>query len=364
MPNALDYVILRGDLDYNRYPLNEIDLFLCSQLATPDYKNIIGSDINGKTISEIADEYFSNHTLDVSNLGVLQSTSVLPMLKEMGNSIRFGNAVIYGYDNHVDFQEEEQFSAITIQLTDDLIVVAYRGTDDTIIGWKEDFNLAIYDEVPAQRDALKYLNWAASQFKGNIITVGHSKGGNLSLYASIMSDIKIQDRILKAYSFDGPGFSKEFLETEKYNYVKDKIFTVLSQNAIVGTLLNIAGNVCYVHTTVEGFMAHDGFSWSVNKTEFIREDNLSSMSQSVDDIMDRTLNHLTFDEKKDFIDSLFNALSSTGCVTITDIKSEKLPDMFKVLLSVSLNKNVLFFAENILISLNKYGKSKLRAKYD
>ena len=362
MLNSLDYLNLRGDLTFDKDPINDIDLFLCSQLAAPDYKNIISTNVNEKTIKEISEEYFKNHTTDVSNLGVLQSSYVLPMLKEMASSARFKNVIISGYGNIIDMQEEEQFSAITIRISNNTYVVSFRGTDDTLIGWKEDFNLSIYDEVPAQRDAKRYLDSVSKKFLGKIYVVGHSKGGNLAVYAASNAKKSVQRRIVKVISFDGPGFNDSFFEKEGYKNLQDRIFTVISQNSIVGTLLQTAGKVEIVHSRVEGAMAHDGFNWEVKYNYFVNEDKLSDLSNHINKIMDETLSKLTFEEKKDFIDSLFDSLMSTGFETITDFKSNNYIDSAKVLVNVGSNKNVRNFAKSIIRTIEKYSVSKIKSE--
>ena len=179
MTNALDYISWRCDIPFAAVGVNEIDAFLFSQLITPHYEGIL--DTGSKTLSAAADEYFSFHTEDVSNLGVLQSPSVLPMFSALAESRRFGGVILHDYVNTVDESNTEQFSAVSFDLDNGITFVSFRGTDDSIIGWKEDFNIAIMSSVPAQTDAACYLNRILASTDNRIIVCGHSKGGNLAV---------------------------------------------------------------------------------------------------------------------------------------------------------------------------------------
>jgi len=316
--NPLEYVRWRGDLTFEQSEINAVDVFLCTQLASPDYTKILPKGVHNVTIDKAAKQYFNEH-VGKKKTGILQSNYLLPTFQAMSKSERFKNAVLCEYENILSLKDEEQFSAVTIKLIDDLLVVSYRGTDDTLVGWKEDCYLAASDEVPAQRDAVEYLERVASRHSGTIVTVGHSKGGNLAIYAAAKASKEIRDRILYAFSFDGPGFRDEFLASEGYQDIKDRTYTILSQNAIVGMLLKPAGERVVVHTDTEGPMAHDGFNWYVQGPRFQEEKSLSRFSKATERVINKTLAKLTDAEKKEFVDDLFEALESTGAVTLTEL---------------------------------------------
>ena len=358
MTNGLDYIAWRGDLSFERDPLNEVDIFLFSQLVAPDYSGIVPDDEKEISIKETADRYFENHTEDVSNLGVLQSTSALPMLKAMSESVRFGDLKLCGFVNKVNLDNEEQCCGLTVKLPGDIIFVVFRGTDDTIIGWKEDFNIATKDIVPAQEDAVKYLEWAASVQSGDIYICGHSKGGNLAMYSAAMCEDSIKDRIRAVYNFDGPGFQRKFLQTENYLGMKDKITTVLSQNSIVGTLLHRAGSVLMVNSCVAGPMAHDGFNWEIVGTKFTNSDGLSDVSKTIDRAMDETLDSMETEEKQAFIDELFDTLMSTGAITVTDFTNMSVQSFLSVLKSFRGDEKVNRFVAKVSDSVVRTVKER------
>ena len=320
MWSALDYIDWRGDLSFKVSPVNCVDVFLCSQLATPDYAGIVSNSNKPVLLGNVVKEYFETHEDSMESLGVLQSQYVHPMLHKLPEALRFKRIKLAYYFNKVNPENEEQCSAVTVVFPSGNICISFRGTDDTIIAWKEDFNLAIMDKVPAYDDALNYIKRVSKAFPGAEITVcGHSKGGNIAVYASVMAPKSIRDRIVRVYSFDGPGFRDVFLKTKQYTEMKDRIITVISDNSFVGVLMKRAGTERIVHANVEGPMAHDGFNWEVMGTDFVSEQSLNRISATFEDAMDSALNEMTTEEKKLFTDELFDTLLSTGAVTCSDL---------------------------------------------
>lgn len=333
MNSALDYLDWRGDLDFNVSPVNEVDVFLCSQVVTPDYRGIVSEDNIPLPISQVEREYFSTHDDSLSTLGVLQSQSVHPMLHKLSCVDRYRNIMLTRYYSRVILENDEQCSAVTVLFPSGNICISFQGTDDTIIGWKEDFNIAVMDSVPAQRDALDYVKRVASDYPDAEITVcGHSKGGNLAVYAAVMAPPEIRSRISRVFNFDGPGFPAEFLQTKPYAEMLDRITTVVSNNSFVGLLLNRVGTVRIVRANVAGPMAHDGFNWEVRGTGFVTEEKLSEVSATFEKAMAETLDGMTTGQRREFIDELFDTLLSTGAVTcseLTDLDPVAVAGLFK-----------------------------------
>ena len=353
MANALDYIYWRGDLSFAQSPFNRIDYLICSQMAAPDYSGIIDAEGEGVTISEVEKKYFDSSDTAQRNLGVLQSSYVLPTLHALAGCVRYADVKMAHYVNRISNENEEQFSAVTFLLPDGTLCVSYRGTDDTFIGWKEDFHLATREHVPAQKDALDYLVEVASVFSGDIRVCGHSKGGNLAVYAGVMAPEELQGRIISICSFDGPGFRTEFLESEQYKAAEGKIQTVLSQNSLVGMLLHMAGTPVIVKTNISGPMAHDGFSWEVLGTEFIRCDELSDGSKAFRDAMASTLDAMNTEEKENFVNELFDSFMAGGAETITDFTDFNLSNAIEVAKSFRSGKEVNRFVLNVMEAMRK-----------
>lgn len=361
MTNTFDYLDWRGDLSFSASPFCEVDMFICSQLSTPDYSGIVPEAGEAVPLHEAADGYFSRHSEDSGRLGVFQSTSVLPMLKAVSHTERFRDVKLCSAESIVNQENEEQFCAVTLLLPDGTVCVSFRGTDDTIIAWKEDFNLATKPIVPAQIDARKYLIRAASAHRGKIRVCGHSKGGNLAIFAAASVPKRIRKRIIQVVSFDGPGFSEAFLSSPGYLDIMGRVVTVLSQNSLVGTLLSTAGSKKIVHSCKTGPMAHDGFSWEVKGAQFVTEDALSETSVGFDRLMDETLGSLSTEEKQAFVDELFGILLATGAETITDFTRLGKVEILETMKNLYSGKDVHNFVSAVFDQLMKDNAGKVRA---
>ncbi len=215
MGNALDYISWRGDLSFDQSPVNEVDIFIFAQIIAANYKGIIGNDNVGINLKEAVDAYFETHSEDSKSLGMLQSIGVLPSLKAMASSVRYKNLILKRYLSKVKTSKSDQFCGLSVECPGNFLCVVFQGTDDTIIGWKEDFELASARNVASHDDAVKYLNKAISSSDApKVFVCGHSKGGHLSLYSAVNCDKENRDRITTAISFDGPGFRDDFFENE------------------------------------------------------------------------------------------------------------------------------------------------------
>lgn len=229
MANIFDYIQWR-DLSIEKVEFNEIDNLILARLSYFPLDGVV----NGEEEISITEAYEKYEKLE--NKGrILQQedTTLFPILAK---STRFGKMKLTNYINKIDPKQEKQFSAVTILMPDNTIYVAYRGTDNTIVGWKEDFNMSFSELVPAQTDAANYLNNIAYKYKNNIRVGGHSKGGNLAVYAAAFCDTEIQDRIINVYNNDGPGFCDKIINSKQYQNIIKKVHTYIPQSSITGVI--------------------------------------------------------------------------------------------------------------------------------
>ena len=259
MPNILDYLTWRGDVPFSVSPPNEVDNYIHCKIGTLDFTGIVPENELYVPLPQAVEAYFAAGGAE--KLGALSSPYIAPMVKRLPETVRFREVMLTGFRQVYDEKKTEQFSALTLRLPGGQHYVTFRGTDDTIVGWKEDCLLTVMDEIPAQRDAVEYLTWAASVYPGKIAVGGHSKGGNLAMYAAAMVPESVQERIGNIYNNDGPGFQEKILQTEGYRRIKPRIKTILSQNAMVGTLLWNDCDYTVVKSTAALLGAHDGFTW-------------------------------------------------------------------------------------------------------
>jgi hypothetical protein len=245
------------------------------------------------------------------------------MLDKLANCKRFSNLKLYGYIQEIDNKETKQFSSLAIELKEGLYYIAFSGTDDTITGWKEDFNMQFMSFIPAQKAALKYLNKYMNTLKGQFILGGHSKGGNLAIYAASKCFYTKKQKIINIYNNDGPGFNKKIIESSAYKKIEDKIIRFVPESSVVGLLFNHTGQLNIVKSSQVGIFQHDAFSWKTSKTEFVECKALSNESKIINESLKSWVLQMTENEQKEFINSLFEILESTEATTLTELVFEK-----------------------------------------
>lgn len=319
MSTISDYLDWRGDLTFAVSPFNEVDNYVISKIGTADFQGIVPPD-GGVTVAEAAERL---QAAGRTELNVLASKKIMPAILRLPSLPRYAQLTLWDYEAVFSADESEQFSALTVGLPDGSWYVSFRGTDDSLIGWKEDLMMGVEENVKAQLDAGNYLCRVAAQLPGPLIVGGHSKGGNLAVYAAATAPEEVQKRIVTVYNNDGPGFRASFLETEGYRRIRDRIVTLISQYSLVGTLLTQDRTVI-VKSITAGVPAHDGFNWAVKGTSFVRCEALSRGSELFDSAMQTTLNGTSMEEARKFVDGVFEVLGATGADSIKDLTENKL----------------------------------------
>ena len=342
MANILDYIEWRGDLSMEVSPFNEVDNLILSEFSYLDMSDIVSSNVNQEPVPlHIAvTRFFEEKSQNKESLGLILPTAILDMAKLMAKSVRYKDLLLWGYVNQVDRTTEYQFSAICIDIDRKTTFVAYRGTDDSIIGWKEDFNMAISTNVPSQIFATKYVETISKINKNKLILGGHSKGGNLAVYAAAHCNLKINKRIIKVYSNDGPGFCAGFLSSKEYAGIKDRVVSIVPKSSIIGMLLEHIEDHTVVASSSRGVFQHDGFSWSVKGNEFIKVDGLDQESLLVNRTLTTWLSNMDDEQKKLFGDTLFDILFSSDASTLEELNRDR-RKFFKALSSVDPAKRKL-----------------------
>lgn len=318
MANIFDYTKWRGDLSLKQSEFNEIDNLILSRFAYFPFDNII-KEKEVITIRELGKRFKNTNS---NNMHILQKEDIelFPLIAE---SKRFGDMIATQYINKVDSEQEKQFSAITIIMPDDTLYVSYRGTDNTIVGWKEDFNMSFKNHVASQIDSVKYLEMIAKTYKkGKLRVGGHSKGGNLAVYASVFASEKVKKRIVNVYNNDGPGFSNEITETQEYKNTINKVNTFVPQSSVVGRLLNHEEKHTIVESTQKGIMQHDLYSWQLLGNKFIYLDALTNESEFVDKTINEWLENVDPKQREQVIDIIFEILNTTDAETLAGLKEK------------------------------------------
>lgn len=319
MTNIIDYVLWRGDLTIKENKINDIDLLIFSQIAMLDFDktvpNVSSNDFI--TLEKAANKYLKNN--ENINLGLIIPNQIIDLLKLISKSKRYKNIKLSSYINIIDKKKEIQISALSFLINSKLMVSAFSGTDDTIIGWKENLNMIYKSPVPAQKEACKYIESVVEKLDRNIIIVGHSKGGNLALFSSIYVRKEVQEKILHAYNFDGPGFVETMTETNKLISKIGKVTTIIPQNSVVGRLFEHKEKSIIVKSKQIGLYQHDAFSWEVVGSSFVEEKEVTKDSKQIEARIKMIVQKMSEDEKSSFCENVYKVLSSSDSKNLLDI---------------------------------------------
>ena len=308
MANLMDYLDWRGDLTLEISPFNEVDALILAELSFVDFGGIVPPPELGRglPLSEAAEAFFARHGGRDVAMGVLVPDTISKMLRKLMVSPRFRNMILNGYTDLLDDAIEQQFAALTIDLGNGSIYISFRGTDDTIVGWKEDLNMGFLEEIPSQKQAVEYVARIARQYGDRTIRIGgHSKGGNLAVYSAAKSSGEIQERIVAIHNNDGPGFAWDISETPGHKRIAGRIHTVLPQTSVVGMLMEHEKRYQVVYSTYDGLYQHDGFSWEVKGTQFVHLDDFSREGKLVDETIDKWADSLNTQQREALADALY-----------------------------------------------------------
>lgn len=320
MADMLDYIRWRGDLPFTVSPPNEVDAVIFSTLSYIPFR--------GRTVfhpeeaipfSEAVEEFFSYPEPP----NYIRAQRDLDLLKAAGESVRFGNTRITEYRPKFIKEQDTQFAGVTFLLDDGSLFVTFRGTDNTLVGWKEDLSMSFRSVIPSQALAKQYLQDVLMTHSGPVRVSGHSKGGNVAVYAVSQSAPVIRDRVLEVYNQDGPGFSVEFLEDPGYQAILPKIRTYLPQGSMIGVVLYRAEPVIIVQSHETGIMQHDPFSWNICGTAITRMDALNANSRFFRLTMENWLAGFDMDDRVRLVNMLYDLLTSGDVEVMDDILQPK-----------------------------------------
>lgn len=319
MANLIDYVRWRGDIPFEQVPLNAVDALVLSYLAYMPFDGLVEASFEGEGVV-LADA--AQKLLDVGVTSTCMIDSEREdcwLLEAVRDSERFGTMRVIGFEEQYDEEKEEQFAAVTFVPPVGPVFVAFRGTDSTVVGWKEDFNMSFEREVPAQRAAVAYTADAAIALERPMILGGHSKGGNLAAYASIFSDEPVQTKISCVYNFDGPGFNEEVIALDAFRRVDMRIHTFVPQSSLIGILLWHAEPFTVVRSDAAGLFQHNPYSWQVMGGRFITLPERTKESRLAEETIKHWLTGLPGEAREQIIDGIYGVLSASDGRNVADL---------------------------------------------
>ena len=336
MANLLSYIDWRGDLGMENAPFNEVDNLILAELSFIDFSDIICRRMTAHpdvTLREAGEEYFAKYAERSEEMGlIVPGKEITGLLQRAMRSRRFGGMKLLSYTNVIDEVREMQFSALAAEAEPGRIYIAFRGTDDTLIAWKEDFNLGFLESVPAQREAKNYVNRMAELYpKHRFILGGHSKGGNLAVYAGVKAESAVRARIDAVYNNDGPGFGTALIETPEHREMESRIHTIVPSSDVVGMLLRHEENYRVVRSDEYALRQHDGFSWQVLGDRFVYADELSPKGRMAESVMRSFAAGLSPEERKRFSELLFELLGASKAKTLSELEKDGLRAILAVL---------------------------------
>ena len=348
MANLMDYLDWRGDLTLDQSPFNEVDNLILAELSFVDFQGTVPGPGEGEgvVLREAAEAFFARFPEgEKIDMGVLVPGAIPEMLGKMASSRRFGAMKLNCFTDHLDVGKGEQFAALTIETGDGLLYLSFRGTDDTLAGWKEDFELACMPEVPAQKKAVRYVRDVAKQYPRRRLRLGgHSKGGNLAVYAAVFCPAAVQRRIEDVWSNDGPGFHEDLLDLPEHRRVADRIRSIVPKSSVVGMLLEHEEDYAVVDSDQQGLFQHDLYSWQIQGPDFVRLEEVDAGSRMIDRALKDWLAGLTNQQRETVADTLYELLSSGDAKLVSEaLEPQNLADALRAVKDVA-PKDLLILA--------------------
>ena len=323
MANAFDYLLWRGDLTFEADGFNEVD---GSILAVLSYIDLGALSETKNRLYGMMREYLPDRKYDSLRMGlVIPSKNINRIFCLAASTRRFSSVRVSDYEAYTSVDEMCQFAAVVFHLSGSEAVVTFRGTDDTLVGWREDCAMSYLDQIPAQRMALDYLSRVAEKYPDKkLYVIGHSKGGNLAAYSFAAATDTVKKRVLRVYSYDGPGLRPELASKMRESEHKEKFVFIVPQSALVGTMFDRCNDYTVIKSVSRGTAQHDTFGWEVKGKSFLRMPSLSPLGKRNEEQFNQSIRDMSDEERAEVIDTLFSVIDSTGASNLSELAEGKL----------------------------------------
>lgn len=320
MANIFDYLKWRGDLTFSQDPPNAVDALVFSSLSYIKFHGMVEAVPQVPvTLKEAAEEFFAQDDYEAC----CRVPKDLDLLHAAIQTKRYGESQICMYRDLLVPEQETQFAAMTFLLDDGSMFLAFRGTDNTLVGWKEDFNMTFQQTIPAQRLALQYTRDVALEYFRPMYLGGHSKGGNLAVFAAARSSPMLQQRILGVYNHDGPGFTNYLMGDPGYLAMVPQIKTYIPQSSVIGMLLEHEEPYTVIRSKSVGLLQHDPYTWDVLGKSFLTVEEITEGSQFVDATIKTWFSEMTSQERGQLVDVMYALLGSGGVENVYELLHPK-----------------------------------------
>ncbi len=329
MGTILDYLREYGDYSLEEKPFSDVDSLVISQLAYLKFDGIVPGPEEKRppvSLQEIAahadyDHLYADERYRRDNTALFMGAL---------NGRRFGNLHLWNYVNLIEPERESQFSAVVCGFSGGLTYVVFRGTDENMVGWKEDLNLAFSEPVPGQLRSVPYLEQSARTIEGGFFVGGHSKGGNLAVYAAMYCEPAVRERIERIYDHDGPGFRPEVRQQGAWQEIEGRIHKTVPRSSMVGMLLyaDIAYRV--VESKTIGLAQHNPYTWLVKNGDFRMADEIRPGRRFVDQTLNEWILSLDQEQMHIFVDTLYGVVQASETDNLIDFTAHWVQNVQKI----------------------------------
>ena len=317
----LDYLQWRNDVLLSVSPFNEVDNIILAYLSYIDFGKLRQEWDGFCDLKELFQCFCKEHSLEeIKTAGQFTERAPL-LLKEMMKGERFLDTKVGYYAVDFDKDQVKQFAALVFLLPDGTNYVSFRGTDETITGWKEDFLMSCQSETAGAKEAVDYFNKVAKALEGEFILGGHSKGGNFAMYAAAFCEAQHKERILKVYNNDGPGFRDEVIQSNEFQEMLPKILTVAPQSSIIGQLLSNPAEQRVIRSTAKGIMQHDAMTWEAEKDRLVPSE-LDELSHYAKTTLGSWLESMDDESRESLCTTAFSLIESTKSETFIEFSAD------------------------------------------
>ena len=313
----LDYLKWRNDVSFDVSSFNDVDNVILSCLAYTDFGELFSEHNKIYSIEETFKLFCEKHSLQEVRESKQFLERVPLLFEDMVVGDRYKGTRIGYYKDVLEKETIKQFAAVVFFLPDGTNYIAFRGTDSTITGWKEDFLMSCSSDTEGAKEAVAYLNEVAKNIEGDLILGGHSKGGNFAMYASIFCDEEVKERITKVYNNDGPGFRDEIIYTDEYKKAVPKICNIIPQTSIIGQLLSNYGKYTIIKSNATGIFQHDALTWEPTKDRLISSE-LDDFSKFVKVALGTWLKELDDETRQSVVSTVFSMIEETEAETFKE----------------------------------------------
>lgn len=363
MRDVLDYLYWRSDLSFEQDPLNEIDAMIFSEFAYIDFSKLAPNQLKEGTltIKEASKQWDNADREDFMPTGFLHHEKAYEVLSLAGASKRFENILIARHVKSISADEESQFGVTTFHRNNQPFFIAFEGTDLRNLGWKEDLQMTYLPAIPSQKKAVHYLNQHFEKYPTPVAIGGHSKGGNLAIYAAVFTDENYQSLIETIYSYDSPGFPQEALENKDYLRIEHRIQSFIPQDSIIGLLLHKLEDAQVIYSRASELEQHDVYSWEVKGNKMVPGE-LTESAKEIQQIVNELLDALSLKERKRFSEALFTILGDGEDDFIVGDRKyniQKIPEMIKEYRDLTQGEKQILFKV-----LRLFYRKQIEVKYN